>query len=188
MNIVGASLPTLAKGKSLSGIILDVVFRNGALWLQNPEVFEKLPGVPLPLLGFAYEQPNTLEFLRYRYAEYPYLNKAVVANAFIKEAPSIAIRALRPITKFNNILINYTMNSLLIKGIEKYADKGGLFSLNTMWGLQKDLALESLAGETFDNQGGVVFSFQFKKLNFDDTTLAKSVSARLISLSTGAGA
>ena len=80
------------------------------------------------------------------------------------------------------------MNSLLIKGIEKYADKGGLFSLNTMWGLQKDLALESLAGETFDNQGGVVFSFQFKKLNFDDTTLAKSVSARLISLSTGAGA
>lgn len=185
---VGNVSPSLYSNEGASSKILDLVFRDNALLLQNLEIFWGASykySIPMPLLGFIFDTPSRIEFLRYRYAEYPFLNKSVVANASCKETTNITIKATRPIYSGNGIVTNYGLNTVLRAGIETYCDKGGLFTLNTMWGLITDLALESLSGEpTENNVGGVVWIFELKRLLFSSSKVS-SVSDRVSSLAQG---
>lgn len=174
MNFLGTQLPSLSQATSdPTGAILDLVFNDGALLMQNLSIvgsyFSSVE--TLPIIGFTFKQPSRVEFLKYRYAEYPYLNKNVVANAFCKEPCNIQIQALRPISRGNGIATNYATSYALRAFIETYCDKGGLWTLNTMWGLVTDLALESLSGEpTEQGMGGVVWTFEFKRLLFSSSS------------------
>lgn len=185
---IGNVAPSLYSNEGTSGAILDFVFRDNALLIQNLEILlgiSSVSNIPMPLIGFTFDTPSNIEFLRYKYAEYPFLNKSVIANASCKEPTIISVKATRPIYKGNGILTNYVLNQTLRAGIELYCDKGGLFTLNTMWGLITNLALESLSGEpTENNVGGVVWNFEFRRLLFSSNA-SKSVSDRVQNLTQG---
>lgn len=170
---LGNALPPLGKLSSgdMSGALLDLLFRDACLWMeQSTLLFSSLASpVPLPVLGFTFQTPDNLVLAKYSYAEYPYLNKAAVANSFLKETGEIEVVGLRPIYKENSVALNYALNNIGIKQyIEKYADRGGTWALNTMWGLQTNLVLTQLEGIKVEgsSMGGVGFKFSFKKLNF----------------------
>lgn len=171
------SIANINSKSSASGVILDLVFSECCLLLQNLDIVSKLFSTisTLPIIGFTFQQPSRVEFLNYQYAEYPYLNKNVVANAFLKQPTSIQIRGLRAITRGNGVITNYATNYALRTFIETYCDKGGLWTLNTMWGIITNLALTSLSGEpTEQGMGGVVWNFEFKRLLFSDSTTTDS--------------
>lgn len=187
---MGNVMPGLAKlaEPGVAHTILDILFRDNALLFQQATLLYGSAAIdaeiPAPLIGFNFDHPEQIVFAQYSYADYPYLNKAVVANSFIKNKVPVSIKAFRPITKGNSIAKNYILNEYVIrKIIEKYADTGGLFMLNTMYGLIKDLALEEFLAEPVPNQSGVGFVFRFSKLNFDKTnSVDKIVSNALAAL------
>lgn len=183
MQPIGNMLPS-AEALFSSGArhgILDLVFRDNALvmnyshlLLPGGELLNTIAGggvpTPLPIIGFSFEHPSQLNFLKYQYSEYPFLDRAMVANSFVKDVGGVQVRGLRPITRGNPVILNYTMNKLLIKLIERYADQGGTWTLNTMWGPVSNLVLESLDGVKEDNAtGGVAFDFTFRRICFSDT-------------------
>lgn len=185
---VGNVMPSLSKlgEPGISHTILDILFRDNALLFQQASLLYGSAAtdteIPAPLIGFYFEHPEQLVFAQYSYADYPYLNKAVVANSFIKNKVPVSIKAFRPITKGNSIASNYILNEYVIrKIIEKYADTGGLFMLNTMYGLVKDLALEEFSAEPVANQSGVGFVFRFSQLNFDKTSAVEKIVSKTLS-------
>lgn len=187
---VGNVAPSLYGNQSAAHKVLDLVFTDSALLLQNLEILWGANykfGIPLPLLGFSFKTPSQVEFLKYQYAEYPYLNKNVVANSAVKQPTNIQITAYRPIYSGNGILTNYALNTALRVGIEYYCDKGGLFTLNTMWGLITNLALESLSGEPTENEmGGVVWDFTLRRLLFSSNSTTNSKSQSIKNAAQGA--
>lgn len=188
---VGNIMPSLSgvvKGNLHS--VLDLVFRDNALILADSQVL--VPGVgklasklgasvPLPLVGFTFESPNDISFMKYSYSEYPYLNKAVVANSYVRETSSTTIRALRPIFGGNGVIANYALNKTLITLIEKYANQGGTFALNTMWGYFDNFVLEELKGYAINDMGGIGFEFQLKRINFDALQSSGGIIASTLS-------
>lgn len=180
---VGNVMPSLASfGRSSAAHgLLDLVFRDNALIMSDIRLLiSKLAGVgigiPFPIVGFSFETPSNVDFLNYSYSEYPMLNKEVVTNSFLRQSGSVTIKATRPITRGNNVLVNYITNTMLIKLIKNYCDNGGLWALNTMWGYVNNLALEKLSGTEVSGVGGIGFEFQFKRINFDNSGLASKVS------------
>lgn len=174
---VAPSLASLhgADGRTVAYGLLDTVFTDSALLFQTPgkllsimSFWDELP-VGFPLLGFSFQTPDALTFCKYTYGEYPYLNKAIIANSFYKEPGDIEVIGLRPIQRGNPLIANYIANKLGIKYIiEKYADAGGLWAINTLWGYFDNLVLTELSGTKVDGSelGGIGFKFTFKRMNF----------------------
>lgn len=180
---LGNVLPSISKLGNGGHGVLDLIFRDGALIMSDSQLLAGLGGVgdlglsiPLPIIGFSFENPTELNLLKYSYTEYPMLNKTMVTNSFIKENGEVKLRGLRPITRGNNILVNYAANKGLVILIEKYADAGGLWTLNTYWGTYGNLALESLDGVVTEAGGGTAFDFTFKRINFDTVAKPKGVA------------
>lgn len=185
-NIV-PSLASIRKPGAAAKCIMDLVFRDCALIMESSNLlFSPIPLpalVPLPIIGFSFDTPEEIVFAKYTYATYPYLNKAVVANSFIKEVCPLKIRALRPIQRGNPVVANYLLNHTIIRFyIERYADRGGLFALNTMWGYVGNLALKELRGVKVDNSniGGVGFEFEFERLNFSSISVADKITNSVV--------
>ena len=186
---LGKVVPGLGKAGTSAGAykILDLVFRDCALILeQSSLITTKIAlNIPLPLIGFAFKTPESITLARYRYASFPYLNKAAVANSFIKETCPFEVEALRPITADNPVVTNYAINMLYIKKfLISYADKGGLFGLNTMWGYYGNLALTELKCVRLHDGDIVVqgFRFSFERLNFANIGGADAAVSKLASV------
>lgn len=163
--------------------VMDLFFQDWCVWMQNAEIIWTTQntssgggvglsssGVPLPLIGFTFLPPQNLEILKYTYSEYPFVNRAVIANNMQKEPTQITLQALRPITAGNSIMVNFAANWLGIKYyIEKYCDFGGLWTIVTQWGIRTNYLLTDLKGTMpVGSQAGVGFEFTFKRYNFDD--------------------
>lgn len=194
MGIVGIGnvLPSLAKigNSNTGGAILDLVFRDCALifsntkLLINPKLGAVGISIPLPIVGFSFNVPEEVGILKYTYTEYPLLNKQVVANSFLKEPIDISVSAVRPIRRNNPIALNYITNQTLIALIEKYCDNGGLWTLNTGWGIFTNLALTDLTGIKIGqvagaDTGGIGFSFRLRKMHFDNTFATNQINGLL---------
>lgn len=184
------SLGGLAGGgvtaRSAAKSILDFVFTDCAIIMTQPSKLWGGSGNTLldttgfPLLGFSFQTPDMISFCKYSYGEYPFLNRAVVANAFYKEPCEVEVVGLRPIQRTNPVIANYALNKAGVKYyIEKYADNGGIWAINTLWGYYSDLVLESLDGVKVEGSelGGIGFKFTFRRLNFS------SIESSTISLS-----
>lgn len=182
--------------------VMDLFFQDWCVWMQNPEILltkasvsgtsagvgfmyntlSSLPG--LPLVGFTFLPPQNIEILKYTYSEYPYINKAVIANNMMKEPTQITLQGLRPITTGNNIMTNFAANWVGIKYyIEKYADFGGLWTIFTQWGVRTNYLLTDLKGTMpVGNQAGVGFEFTFKRYNFDNYETSQSKNSDMLSI------
>lgn len=143
-------------------------------------------GIPAPLVGFTYTWPKNLEFLKYSYSEYPFLDKRQLVNSYVKELPSLTIVARRQITNFLTVPSVIIANIATLNYLEKYADSGGTFSLLSMWGFINNLVLENLEAEEPENGAvdGTSLVFTFKRLNID-TAAENVVSSKLVKLGLG---
>ncbi|HEC1823334.1 TPA: hypothetical protein R1765_001958 [Campylobacter coli] len=194
MSILGNSMPT-TKGGSKS--LLDLTYRNSALLLNEglsmglSSLGVNAPtgaaSAPLPLLGFVYDNPSTIELLKYSYSDYPYLNKSLIVNSYIKENTKFSITARKAITTINGVIANIAANELMFDSLQKYCDKGGTFTLLTMWGAFSNLVLEELNGVPPEgNQlGGCGFEFVFQRLNFSKSLADQILDSSLGNLSGG---
>lgn len=183
------------EGKSLvldisSGSIrksLDYIYRHNALLLSDVVYITGLgnASIPLPIVGFVYENPHALEMLKYEYSEYPYLNKTLITNSYTKQNTKFSLRSYRAITSNNGVATNIALNEALYYGIEYYCDRGGTFKMLTMWGAFSNLVLESLQiVQAGDNQlGGIGFEWQFRKIPFDTTNAERIYSNTIASRS-----
>lgn len=187
-NIIPSSLTnitTKGKGGYIATVtVLDLLYRDWCVFLQTPSLLmggdSSSTGMGLgglidttgmPLIGFTFQQPSNFEILKYQFTKFPLLNKAVVANSMIKESTKITLTGLRPITASNPIILNIALNNVGLKLIEKYADMGGLWWINTMWGARFNYVLTDLKGTMpVDDIGGVGWEFTFERLNFDSTS------------------
>lgn len=187
---LGNVLPSLYKPTSAGKFILDLAFRDCALILKQSTLLvnpKTTSNIPLPLIGFSFNTPESISFLDYTYCEYPYLNKTMITNAMGKNNSSLTISAARPIIRANPIILNMITNQVLIKTIETYTMRGGTFMLLTMWGTINDLVLERLEGMPTENgNGGVMFKFTLKKINFANIEETKSAAQRLTNIALGA--
>lgn len=187
---IGNVLPNLSKmlNGDPAGAILDLVFKDCCLIMQNTSLLTGWTSldIPFPILGFQFQTPEEIELLKYEYTKYPALNRAFVGNTFQKQSTTVSVVGLRPITRYNPVALNYLLNNIGIKFyIEKYADKGGLWTILTMWGNMTDLVLTDLKGVKVEGteMGGIGFEFTFEKLQFSslETMLEKvsNISAAL---------
>lgn len=142
----------------------------------------------IPLLGFVYETPNRVDLLRYRYSDYPYLNKSLIVNSYVREHTRFSVRAHRLITKTNPVPVNIAANEGYYYMLKEYCNRGGTFTLTTMWGIFSGCVLEDLDGippEAENGIGGTSFEFRFRKLDFEGGGALKAVGNALKSLSSG---
>lgn len=142
----------------------------------------------LPLLGFVYETPDRVDLLKYRYSDYPYLNKSLIVNSYIREHTRFSVRAHRLITKSNPVPVNIAMNEAYLLMLKEYCDRGGTFTLTTMWGVFSGCVLEDWVGvkpEADNGLGGTAFEFRFMKLDFEGNSALKAIGGAIKSLASG---
>lgn len=167
---------------------LDIIYRYNALLLSDLGRVGGLSfSTPIPVVGFVYENPSTLEMLKYEYSEYPFLNKTLITNSYTKQNTRFAIRSYRAITAYNGIATNIALNEALYYGIEYYCDRGGTFKLLTMWGAFSNLVLESLQiiPPSGNEVGGIGFEWHFRKIPFDTKNAESIHSENVNQLSQG---
>lgn len=168
--------------------VLDKTYREHALILSDAFTMgELVNNTPVPIVGFVYEHPSTLELLKYDYSEYPFLNKTTITNSYTKQNTRITIRSYRAITVENSVAVNIALNEAIYYGIEYYCDRGGTFKLLTMWGAFSNLVLESLQiiPPNGNETGGVGFEWHFRKIPFDTKNAESVVSKDIEKLSKG---
>lgn len=185
--ILGNILPTFPSNNGMGKTILDFVFRDNALILRDAGVILTGATFPLPLIGFQYETPTSIDLLNYSYSTYTFLNRSVIANSSVKETCEITITAYRVLIGSYAVEANYLTNELIIKTLDAYCMRGGRFILLTMWGAINNLVLTKLKGiKAYGNDmGGVGFEFNFKQLNFTSKSTAKKLSSKLSKLASG---
>lgn len=85
----------------------------------------------------------------------------------------------------NGVITNILLNEAFYKGIEAYCDRGGTFTLMTMWGVFNNLVLETLQiiPPEGSQVGGIGFEWQFKRIPFDTANAKATYSSSLNALS-----
>lgn len=208
-SILGSIVP-IARGGSLTRTALELIYKNNAILLNDGiglgmrgidetfgtklassavgQIASKLDkSVPLPLLGFVYDNPSSMEILKYSYSEYPYLNKSLIVNSYLKENTRFTVKAYKAITPLNTIALNTVTNEQIYSQLKSYCDYGGTFKLLTLWGTFNNLVLEGLNGIYPENNqvGGTGFEFNFLKPNIDNSGKGVSFSGLISSLTNG---
>lgn len=184
--LIGSKPITIDSYSSAKQFMLDTVYRDNALLLSDTlAIWGMSFNFPVPILGFTYEHPSAMELLKYEYSEYPYLNKTLITNSYMKQNTSITLHSYRGITAINGVLTNILLNEAFYKGIEAYCDRGGTFTLMTMWGVFNNLVLETLQIIPVEGSqvGGIGFEWQFKRIPFDTANAKATYSSSLNALS-----
>lgn len=186
-SLLGSSTPVVKATRAS----LDLVYRHNALLLKD--AFTILGGsylsIPIPILGFVYEHPSSMDLLDYSYSEFPYLTKTTLINSYQKNNTQISIRSYRAITSLNGVVSNIALNEGIFQLLEKYCDRGGTFAILTMWGYFENLVLNKLSiippssGEL--SMGGVGFEWNFTRVNFDKSDINKVFNRSIENLTKG---
>lgn len=184
MTLIGDLIPSLSPTNTGKAAI-DLTYRNSCILLSDAAnmltggAFGSLGQfIPQPLLGFVFDNPQQIELLKYQYSEYPYLNKALIVNSYVRQNTRFTLTAHRCITPSNPIPINIAANEAYYYLIKEYADRGGTFTIVTMWGTFSSCVLEELNGIPPEHNNGVAgtsFEFKFLKVGMQ-SPLAQLVS------------
>ena len=156
---------------TIGGKILDIVFTKSAVLLNDSDLIfssTALSKVPIPLLGFTYKIPSNLPLLKFKYSEYPFLNKTIVSNCYIQEQVKFSIQAYNLLTSSVGVFTNIGFNMILRNVLEKYILQGGTFMVMTPWGHVTPCLCESIEGVTISDTdiGGqsLIFGFTTAKI------------------------
>ena len=189
--IIGSNNPVVNFTGQVTRAALDAVYRHSVILLSD---ISSILGITsgsgetyLPLIGFTYEHPSQMTLLRYEYSEYPYLDKTLLTNSYLKQNTELTIRSFRAITSENGMIANIALNEAIFAGIEFYCDRGGTFRIMTMWGTFGNYVLEELSIVPPDSNqaGGIGFEWKFKRIPFDTKNAQQIYSSSLSKLSGG---
>lgn len=172
---------------TIGGKLLDITFTKSAILLNDKELLfpaglnakianTKLKNMPLPLLGFTYKIPNRLPLLKFKYSEYPFLNKTIISNCYIQEQTRFSVQGINILTANIGVFTNIGFNLALKSQLEKYILQGGTFMVMTPWGQISPCLCEGIEGVTLHDTdiGGqsVIFNFVTAKISKSDTLSA----------------
>lgn len=145
----------------------DALYTRSAVLLNDILLIFRIGKTePIPLMGFYYSYEGDIEMLRYEWGENIYLNKQMLALAPIKQNTSFSLLLTNPINKALRFHTLPAWNEGIIQGLEYYMDRGGTFTVLTMWGTRTTCVAESVTGVANGNSpNGTQFRVQFKKLN-----------------------
>lgn len=187
--LIGKAQPTV----SINGYsLLDATYSDNAVILENAlEIFSgaksPLPSIGFPLIGFQYKPESGIELLKYRWSQYPYLNKANLTFAAVKEATDFSVSVISPITNGTNVILSIALRTALVALLTEYCNRGGMFTVLTLWGTKQHCLLTDLAGIGQDGvMDGVLFKMTFTQPNFDLTGADESMSDFMKRASNGA--
>lgn len=141
--------------------------------------------IPVPLLTFTYRPIGEIQFLKYKWSEYPYLSRQILTNSNIKEGVRFSVELKDPMNFLNPIWLAVLKRQGLIKLLETYCDKGGRFVVLTLWGTLTDCVLEGFSGIEDGGQQGVNYRMDFYKPNFNTSALDKALSTAMSALANG---
>ena len=177
--LLGSAQPT----NNITGFsLLDSIYSENAVILENAtSIFSGkesvLPEVGLPLIGFRYKPEGNLELLKYRWSQYPYLNKANLTFAAVKDTTDFSVSVISPITGDTPVAASIGMRAGLVTLLDKYCSRGGMFTVITLWGTKRHCVLTDLSGiAEGDTMDGVLFKMSFNQPNFDMTGADESMS------------
>lgn len=171
--------------------ILDAIYSNGAVILEDAtEILTgKRPAlnIGIPLIGFYYKPDSGMSLLKYEWSQYPYLNKQMLTHAAVKQMTPFSVTVANPIGPNGGLLAsNIVARELLVKLLEKYADRGGRFTVITLWGTRKHCLLADLEGISGDTMDGTLFKMHFVRPNFDMTLASQQMSDFMSKATAGA--
>lgn len=171
--------------------MLDDIFSNTAVWLQNAIELSNMPvlsqnnltkSIPLPLIGFAYKPAGEIELISYEWSQYPYLSKTIMTNAGVKQMTRFAVDVYSVLTPENTVAINLLKISSLTFLLDNYVAKGGLFTILTMFGPITDCVLEKITGISDGEMvDGTHLRFNFLKPNIEKAQTVTQQVTDLIS-------
>ena len=127
------------------------------------DVAESFVDLPLPMIGFTY-QVEEIQLLKYKYSEYPYLNKNLLTYGVMKENTTFRLKCLKQITNLNPFVANVLVNDIVYRLLEQYIDRGGTFTVSTPWGVISPLVCDTVSGSPSESNG-TAFIMNFKKIN-----------------------
>lgn len=187
--LIGKSSPiTTTTGYEL----LDAVYSNACVILEDVgEVFQgrfgNIPGLGFPLIGFSYKPEGGIELLKFRWSQYPYLNKAKLTFAAVKEATDFSVSVISPITPESPLMVAQIQRATLVALLNKYVSRGGKFTVITMWGTKTHCVLTGLTGISEGNtMDGTLFKMDFNQPNYDLSGADESMSDFMKRLTKGA--
>lgn len=186
--LIGKTSPTT----NIDGFqILDAVYSKGAVILEDVvEVFKgsipNLPSVGVPLIGFEYKPDSGIELLKFRWSQYPYLNKAKLTFAAVKDATDFSVTAISAIGVEGGLVQQLAVRAALVTLLDKYCSRGGKFTVLTLWGIKTHCVLTDLSGVSGDSMDGTLFKMSFNQPNYDLTGADSSMSDFMQKLTNGA--
>lgn len=116
------------------------------------------------ILGFSFNTNLEIPLLEYEYSQHPYINRAMLTYAAIKQDCEFTIGVNAVVTSLNPFLTKPAIMQSYIKGLEYYCDRGGTFSILTASGVITPCVLQSfvaLEGEA----AGSRYEMTLRKIN-----------------------
>lgn len=171
--------------------LLDARYSKTAVILENvTEVFKgslpSLPSIGVPLVGFEYKPDGGIELLKFRPSQYPYLNKAKLTFASVKDATDFSVTVINAITPDGPLALQLAKRLALVTLLDKYCSRGGMFTVNTLWGTKTHCVLTGLDGIAGEAMDGVLFKMSFNQPNYDMTGADESMSDFMQRVTNGA--
>ena len=197
MALTDGLIGTTSPAVSVNGYeILDAIYSKTCVILEDVfDIFKGVQGfsglsnvgIGVPLIGFEYKPEGNIELLKYTWSQYPYLNKAKLTFAAVKEVTGFSVSVISPITTGGSVVVNLALRLALVTFLEKYCNRGGKFTIVTLWGTKKHCVLTDLTGISQDDvMDGVLFKMTFTQPNFDMSSAEESMNDFMQKVTNGA--
>lgn len=137
-------------------------------------------------LGFTYSIPNNITLLEYEYSSQPYINRAMLTYAAIKQDIEFTLRINAVIARFIPFLLHQGKMECFKAAIEYYADRGGTFTIITPGGTLTPcvfVRLDMIGG--LGGAPGTQYDITFKKVNLGSKSAVGQLSAILSAITSG---
>lgn len=171
--------------------LLDAVYSKSCVILEDlatvfTGVYSPLPSIGVPLIGFEYKPESGIELLKFRWSQYPYLNKAKLTFAAVKEATDFSVTVISPVTVGSPLIAGIALRTAMVTLLEKYCSRGGKFTVITLWGTKRHCVLTDLVGIGEDGtMDGTLFKMSFNQPNYDLSGATNSMTQFMQTITNG---
>lgn len=171
--------------------LLDAVYSKSCVILEDiatifTGISSPLPSIGVPLIGFEYKPDSGIELLKFRWSQYPYLNKAKLTFAAVKESTDFSVTVISPITNGSPLVVGVALRTALVTLLDKYCSRGGKFTVITLWGTKSHCVLTDLQGIGEEGtMDGTLFKMSFNQPNYDLSGVTGAMTEFMQSVTNG---
>lgn len=137
------------------------------------------------ILGFSFNTNVEIPLLEYEYSQHPYINRAMLTYAAIKQDCEFTIGVNSVITSLSPFITKFATIQAYTKGLEYYTDRGGTFSVLTPSGVINPCVLVRWAALESEDPSAK-YEMTLRKINVAGIKNNKSLSAQIANAISGA--